>query len=403
MTARAERRIESLPASIDTAPEESRVESLPASIDTAREESRVESLPASIDTAPEESRVGSLPASFDMAMAYCRLVSEQGVADRSSKPSKEAWCLSQILSAGETLLAAEEVNLIDLGCGNGEKALQILHFLNARGVGPVGYAPVDQSPYCGLFAILTVLCADRRISRVEAGVLLGAAPTQRILDLFFAAPLPYETLIAELWRAGPAVDAIERENVIVPTRGVIVDFVRNAAELRDTLASLPLHRDCKNVYLLLGQTLGNYEPSARRQLLCGLRDQMNENDVLLIDGGLRPRHTTQRADDIATQTENLVAFYRLGERFMRQDADCRESRYRVSYSPASHRVVYWFERPDGTRQELGFSNMWMEKGFAEELHSTGYEVLGTASSLDLPGLRSGPETIAALARRGENP
>jgi hypothetical protein len=70
----------------------------------------------------DDTKQHSLPISFDTAMAYCRLASEQATVDGSSKPAKEARCLSRLLAAaGATLVTSDRINLIDLGAGNGER------------------------------------------------------------------------------------------------------------------------------------------------------------------------------------------------------------------------------------------------------------------------------------------
>lgn len=344
-----------------------------------------------------------LPDSFDSAIEYCHLASILAVDDPNSKPGKEAWCLEKLLASSvESYLCDQEINLVDLGSGNGEKAEKIIATIKRYGALPVRYFPIDLSPYSCVYAILTILCADGPILSSELEAFGGGRPSAFTESILRARPLPYEAILRDIFSGNPVASMIAREKIIVPTRGLSVDFMGNTDEVMRTVTAQKFYRSGTNIFCLLGQTFGNYDELERSDFLQALWQQMNPGDLLLIDGGVKPEAAEGvREEDLNTCISRLVGFYRHGEQFMRPDADSEDSTYCVVYNAELGRIQYWFLRCDGSRQDFGFSNMWDITAFVDEISAAGFEVVNYTSSLDESAFNAGPEAVAVLARKGE--
>lgn len=123
------------------------------------------------------------------------------------------------------------VNIIDLGCGDGKKA--VIFIENLRGKVKLRYCPVDISGYM----------------------------------------------------VGKAIEKIKKMNV-----GEVVEFQWNISDFEnlENVSELLRHGEYKNnLFLLLGNTLGNFEIN---ELLYEIRSSMRDGDFLLIGNGLDNRH-----------------------------------------------------------------------------------------------------------------
>ncbi len=133
------------------------------------------------------------------------------------------------------------VNIIDLGCGDGKKA--VLFIKHLQGKVKLRYCPVDISGYM----------------------------------------------------VGKAMDRIRAMNV-----GEVIAFQWNISDFEnlENVANLLRSGDYKsNLFLLLGNTLGNFEIN---ELLYEIRSSMKDGDFLLIGNGLDNRHY----DDILRSYHN---------------------------------------------------------------------------------------------------
>jgi len=122
-------------------------------------------------------------------------------------------------------------NIVDLGCGDGKKAVIFINHL--KGKAKLRYCPIDISDYM-------VKKALENIAKINAGE-------------------------------------------VVKFQWNISDF-ENIENVSSLLRQGEYHR---NLFLLLGNTLGNFEIN---ELLYEIRSAMNEGDLLLIGNGLDNRH-----------------------------------------------------------------------------------------------------------------
>lgn len=146
-------------------------------------------------------------------------------------------------------LNKKPVNIIDLGCGDGKKAVIFISYL--EGKVKLRYCPIDISDYM----------------------------------------------------IGKALDRIKKMNV-----GEVVEFQWNVSDFEnlENVSQLLKRGNFKNNFiLLLGNTLGNFEIN---ELLYEIRSSMAEGDFLLIGNGLDPRNQEEvlKAYDNSYLDELLV-------------------------------------------------------------------------------------------------
>jgi len=320
--------------------------------------------------------------------------------DPNTKTGREVYCLEQVLRqpAWKAHVDGRPLNLIDLGSGSGQKALRILESAASDLVRPIGYFPVDASHYCAAFAILTVLNAYRGLTHDALRGLFSKSPD--FPGGVWPRPLDSDLhkLAVRMVNHQPGVSTVVHEHLKVPSRGLSADFIADVSDVVRTVRTSPAYADGASVYALLGQTLGNNTPADRQRFLIQLRATMSEFDVLLIDAGLRPEDgDTAHLDE---RRRNLEAAYRREAwSFMRHKADDGSARFRVAYKPCLRRIDHWFERCDGSAQNLGCSNFFARSEVMSMLEGAGYRVIDTVSSLEETGLRPGPECMVVMARK----
>lgn len=137
------------------------------------------------------------------------------------------------------------VNLIDVGCGDGKKAVIFIDHM--KGKSKVRYCPIDISSYMVEKAIKNILNKD------------------------------VEEIIKFQWNVS------DFENI-------------------ENVAKLLRYKDYKkNFYLLLGNTLGNFEIN---ELLYEIRSAMEWDDILLIGNGLSTKNTENLLKSYGTPEVN---------------------------------------------------------------------------------------------------
>ncbi|MEI6058903.1 MAG: L-histidine N(alpha)-methyltransferase [archaeon] len=137
------------------------------------------------------------------------------------------------------------VNLIDVGCGDGKKA--VIFIDNMKGKSKVRYCPIDISSYMVEKAIKNILNKD------------------------------VEEIIKFQWNVS------DFENI-------------------ENVAKLLRYKDYKkNFYLLLGNTLGNFEIN---ELLYEIRSAMEWDDILLIGNGLSTKDVDSLVKSYSTPEVN---------------------------------------------------------------------------------------------------
>lgn len=165
----------------------------------------------------------------DQAQAYLDL--EDSKEYDKNVIQKELDLLEQNMDRIVKQVKGHAVNIVDLGCGDGSKAIIFINSLKEKGI-KIRYCPIDISDYM----------------------------------------------------VGKALDTVKRLNVgeVVECQWNISDF----ENLENIIGLLRRQKPGPNLFLLLGNTLGNFEIN---ELMYEVRSSMHEGDVLVIGNGLDNR------------------------------------------------------------------------------------------------------------------
>ncbi|MDP1695654.1 MAG: L-histidine N(alpha)-methyltransferase [archaeon] len=188
-------------------------------------------------------------------------------------------------------LNQKPVNIIDLGCGDGKKAVIFINYL--EGKVKLRYCPIDISDYM----------------------------------------------------IGKALDRIKKLNV-----GEVVEFQWNVSDFEnlENVSQLLKRGNFKNNFiLLLGNTLGNFEIN---ELLYEIRSSMAEGDFLLIGNGLDTRNQDDvlKAYDNAYLDELLVKTLTqigLKKEDVQYGARFRNSRIEMYYTIKKNTKITFLDKP----------------------------------------------------------
>jgi uncharacterized SAM-dependent methyltransferase len=175
----------------------------------------------------------------DQAQAFLDLEKDKGY--REEIIQKEVGLINNNINEIVETIGIRAMNIVDLGCGDGKKAMILLNHL--RDKVKIRYCPIDISSYM----------------------------VQKALETF------KQTNIGE----------------VVEFKWNISDFenIENIAHL------LRIEQFKQNLYLLLGNTLGNFEIN---ELLYEVRSGMNDGDYLLIGNGLSTKDVDQLLESYTT-------------------------------------------------------------------------------------------------------
>lgn len=315
-------------------------------------------------------------------------------ADTTTKTGREVRALEVLLHrrSWRTRTSRAESAIVDLGPGSGVKARRIVEALSDRENDPVTYLPVDVSPYCSAFALLTVLGVSRGDDHVRTWEALIDPPRPATPREAMAG----QRALARRMALEPApVAEVRLERVAIPSRGLRADFVADADQTLEVVAAHPLRRGRRAVLVLLGQTIGNCTESEQEQFLRAVARSMAVDDLLLIDAGLRS-DGPGAAEHAQVVTD---AYQREAAAFMDHKASRPGDRFQVEYDRTSHQIQHLFEGPGGDRQHLGHSSLLDRGGLIDLLDRCGLRSIDSVSTNGLEGLGAGPDCTVVLADR----
>lgn len=308
---------------------------------------------------------------FDMGMAFCR-VTERLAAQPGTKVEKELRCLERLLRVDfSRLCGASEINLIDLGTGDGQKVVRVLNSLAQAGPPVLRYVPVDTNPHIARYAIFKVLGGGKmEWTLAEAEFVFGPLRATSLAEPR-AQTISLEKLVSAARTHSMTSDAFLREKLVVPTKGLEIDFFQSLPKVMAAVEHG--FGEGMNFFCLLGNTFGNYPVSQREAFLAMLGDAMQPGDLFLLGVSLRPQGDSASPEEIRL----LEREYLPGESFMRLGADDPASRYRAKYDAVARSVFHAFERPDQSRQEMGFSYLFGEQEIASDLEAAELEIVAS--------------------------
>lgn len=310
----------------------------------------------------------------DMAMAFCRLT-EQLASESGTKIEKEIRCLEETLKRDLlSFCPQKEINLIDLGTGDGRKTILIIEALNRDGGKSVRYVPVDSNPYISRYAILSILGGGKKFwTKEEARKVFDPLCRIDFDDSEYTDSISIEDLV-RLSRLYPTRDQFSvRNEVTIPTAGLEIDFIRNLPEVASNAKEL--NRGGTNLFCMLGNTFGNYLTEERTRFLNTLYDEMEFGDLFLLGISLRPDEISGGSEEIRF----LEREHQPGEAFMRLGADHPGSKYVIKYDPISYCMKYSFVRPDRSIQDIGYSYLFDARDIVRDLEEARIEVVSCKS------------------------
>jgi len=171
---------------------------------------------------------------------------------KNALSSKEINLIRRNINLLSETFKGDSVNIIDLGCGDGKKVASFIEDLSK--IAKVRYCPIDISGYM-----------------VEKAI-------QRIKDLGVSEVIDFQWNIS---------DFDNLENVVgLLTRGIYK----------------------KNLFLLLGNTLGNFE---MHELLHQIRNSMGVNDYLLIGNGINNDKVDEGVVEFLKKSKEHALFEKL--------------------------------------------------------------------------------------------
>ena len=175
----------------------------------------------------------------NQAQAYLDLEEDSSYQEQTGQPQAEDLVEANIKEIIEET-GTSPINIVDLGCGDGSKAINIIELLRKKVPSlKIRYCPIDISGYMVQKAIETVSKKD--------------------------------------------VDEI-------------IEFQYNISDFEnlENVTPLLINGDYKkNIFLLLGNTLGNFEI---HELLYEIRSAMNPGDVFIVDTAIDDENQEQRTE-----------------------------------------------------------------------------------------------------------
>ncbi len=310
---------------------------------------------------------------YEMGMAFCRLT-EQLSFEPGTKIEKELRCLERTLEQDLFKHCRQKgINLIDLGTGDGQKMALLIKALNEAGIRAVRYVPVDTNPYISRYAILTILGSGKKAwNKKEVELLFGPLGKLDFIEANNRDSISIETLVhlskPHLTKRGLFV----RKGVIVPMNGLRIDFFQNLPKV--VSAARKLNGKGMTIFCMLGNTFGNYSPEKRKVFLTTLYNEMEVGEYFLLGISLRPE-----GEPCSKAIHALEREYLPGEAFMRLGADHPQSKYCLKYDPDSYCMIYSFERPDKSIQDVGYSYLFDPKEVVDDLDTARFEVVSCES------------------------
>ncbi len=142
---------------------------------------------------PENSEPTEWYNGKNAALTYCELTRKLSMTP-GTNPWKELKCLDQVIEKGLLhTLQEHSFNLIDLGTGNGDKAVKIIKTLNPErteqftryGQFSIRYFPIDFSRHMSQYALLNIALTFHPIDDEEMEIFLKHSPSiKNFFDLY---------------------------------------------------------------------------------------------------------------------------------------------------------------------------------------------------------------------------
>ncbi len=187
---------------------------------------------------------------------------------------------------------------------------------------------------------------------------------------------------------------------LVPESGITLDFF-DFDKVYKSIAYLTSINPGRNIFLLLGQTLGNFTLEERRLLLSNIYAKLKPNDLLLVGVDLCPDQVLT-SDARQFRIDRIKSEYKEGEPFARSclRTDQTNIKYVVDFDETTNDVVINFE-DKGTTKPFFRSHKFSYQEIQDLLTITGFNLIGGRAYVPQTIIDYGKEYAVILCQKVE--
>ncbi len=158
-----------------------------------------------------------------------------------------------------------------------------------------------------------------------------------------------------------------------------------------------------NMFMFLGQTLGNFDEKQRQDLVQKFYNSMKSGDYLLVGVDLRP-HQNLSEEAKERRIKEMEWEYEQAESFARLISPkiSKDSKYKPKYDASSHKMLINFEHKDGIVETIFSSYKFSYQEVQELFTRTGFRIIGLKPYIPQSKEDSAPEYVVLLCEKPEN-
>ncbi len=187
---------------------------------------------------------------------------------------------------------------------------------------------------------------------------------------------------------------------MIPPKGFNMDFFDFQTLYKNITYVTSFAPGGKKLFLLLGQTLGNYSSEERELLLHSIYDGLKTNDFFLVGVDLCPDSVLDE-EARRFRIERIKAEYKEGESFARTclRKDQRDLNYVVDFDEATNDVVIDFEDQTGNKKPFFRSHKFSHQEITDLLTDSGFKIIGARYYIPQTTLDYGKEYAVILCKK----
>ncbi len=182
------------------------------------------------------------------------------------------------------------------------------------------------------------------------------------------------------------------------SKGITLDFMDFEKAYKATQGIASGILGTQKMYLLLGQTLGNYSSEERALLVQKFYDNMHQGDFFLVGVDMAPDCKTPEARELRLKQMKLE--YSKGEDFVRASMNSQTASVDATYDEANNDIVIMVNDNEQSR-EFFRSHKFSHKEITELLQHSGFKILGAKYHTNPREVDFGLEYGAILCQKVE--
>lgn len=189
---------------------------------------------------------------------------------------------------------------------------------------------------------------------------------------------------------------------LIPPKGFNIDFF-DFQTIYDNISYVTSFAPGgKKLFLLLGQTLGNYSREERELLLSSIYKGLRKDDFFLVGVDLCPE-TNLSLEARQFRIKRIKAEYQEGESFARSCMRTDQSglQYIVDFDETTNDVVIDFEDSSGTRKPFFRSHKFSYQEVTDLLTNSGFKIVGAKTYIPQTSIDYGKEYTVILCKKVE--